>query len=109
MRRVLEHIKLAGLTISPDKCERAKKEVLFLGYLINEDGIYPYAEKIAAIQLIHITNCKRDIQVFMGMANYYRRFVRGFPGVVAPINKLLRNDEPWAWGNEQEAAFIKIK
>lgn len=47
--------------------------------------------------------------LFMGMANYYRRFVRGFSGVVAPINKLLRNDEPWTWGSEQEAAFIKIK
>jgi len=45
----------------------------------------------------------------MGLANYYYRYVKGFSAIVKPLNMLLKLDQEWQWGNEQEQAFVELK
>ena len=47
----------------------------------------------------------RDVRKFLGLANYYRRFVKDFAKVVLPMNRLTRKDEKWKWGEEQQNTF----
>lgn len=100
MERVLEQIKIAGLTISPDEC--GSKEVLFLGHVLIEEGIRPNPEKTEAISQLKPPKCKKDIQTVMGLVNYYRRFVKDFSKIARPTNKLLKDDQPWESGDQNK-------
>ena len=51
----------------------------------------------------------KDIRKFLGLANYYRRFIKDFARVTRPINALTRKDVKWQWGVEQQKAFNKLK
>ena len=53
--------------------------------------------------------CIKDAQKFLGLANYYRRFVKDFAEITRPIHKLVRKQERWNWGAEQEEAFRRLK
>jgi hypothetical protein len=49
------------------------------------------------------------VRVFMGLVNYYCRYVKGFSAMAKPLNMLLKLDREWQWGNEQEQAFVELK
>jgi len=51
----------------------------------------------------------KDVRKFLGLANYYRRFIKDFAQVARPINVLMRKDEKWWWGEEQQKAFDELK
>jgi hypothetical protein len=51
---------------------------------------------------------RKEVQPLLGLLNFYRRFIRNFSGIVAPITNFLRNDTPFEWTKCQEAAFLKI-
>lgn len=97
IRKVLSRIKEANLTIATKKCEWAKRKINFLGHELNEYGILPNAEKVKAVVEMEAPKTKREIQRFLGMIGYYRRFIRGFSKVAFPIRKLIKADEPWVW------------
>ncbi len=63
-------------------------------------------EAIACIP--HPTNVSR-VRAFMGLANYYRMYVKGFTVMAKPLNMLLKLDQEWQWGDEQERAFVELK
>jgi len=51
----------------------------------------------------------KDVRKFLGLANYYRRFIKDFARVARPMNMLTRKDEKWRWGGEQQKAFDELK
>ena len=51
----------------------------------------------------------RDVQAFLGLANFYRRFIKGFAGIARPLTDLTRKDVPFQWGDDQDAAFKALK
>ena len=51
----------------------------------------------------------KDIQKFLGLANYYRRFIEGFAKIAKPLHELTRNDQKWEWGVRQEKSFEALK
>jgi len=53
--------------------------------------------------------CVKDVQKFLGLANYYRPFIKGFAKIAKPLHQLVRKDEKWKWGEEQEEVFAKLK
>ena len=53
--------------------------------------------------------CVKDVQKFLGLVNYYRRFVKDFAGIARPMHRLVQKQERWNWGAEQEEAFRRLK
>ena len=51
----------------------------------------------------------KDVQSFLGLANFYQRFIEGFSKIMTPVNKLIRKDQPWEWMNQQQNAFDTLK
>jgi len=51
----------------------------------------------------------RDIRKFLGLANYYRRFIKDFTKIAQPLNSLIRKEEKWNWGAEQQNTFEQLK
>jgi hypothetical protein len=92
-----------------EKCEFSVKKVGFLGFVISPDGIEMEADRIATIEDWPTPKSVKDVQVLMGFTNFYRRFVKKYAKVTAPITNLLKKSEKWEWTREADAAFQKLK
>jgi len=66
-------------------------------------------EKVRGVLEWPTPKCVKDIQKFLGLANYYRRFVKDFAEIARPMHRLVRKQEKWNWGAEQEEAFRRLK
>lgn len=108
---VIDHIRSAGLTINPSKCSIAKAETEYLGYVIGQGVIKPQVKRVQAIQKCPLPQTKSQIRSFLGMANWYRRFVPNFSVRAAVLTDLTRKNCPnqIRWTGETEKAFQDIK
>ena len=90
VRWVLEQLRKHGLFCNLQKCRFSTDEVEFLGYVINPKGVYMRKDRIQAVQNWPRPTCVRDVQVFIGFANFYRRFIRGFSKIAGPLTAMLK-------------------
>ena len=99
----------AGLQIDINKCEFETTRTKYLGLIITPGGIEMDPTKVQTIKNWLPPPGLRDLQKFLGFANFYRRFIRDFSQITAPLNKLLRKDIAWSWDTEQQLAFKDFK
>jgi hypothetical protein len=108
--RVLQTLINNGLAAEIAKCEFERKEVEFLGYIVSGTGVRMSAGRSQVIQDWKAPKSQKDVQVFIGFCNFYRRFIQGFSAIAKPITDTLKGDgRQFAWGPAQEAAFLKLK
>jgi hypothetical protein len=91
-----------------DKCDFEVPEIDFLGAVISENAVRMNPLKTEAIRKWPAPIQKKDLQSFIGFANYYRRFIRNFTEIVLPLNRLT-GDVPWEWTPDCQTAFDQIK
>ena len=84
---VLKRLRDNGLCIAPEKCVWAQDRIEFLGYIVSGDGIEMTDEYIRAVKDIPPVQSLKDVQHFIGFANFYRRFIKNFSKVVLPLTK----------------------
>ena len=106
LKRVLDWIKDAGLTI---KCEKSRDEVQCLGVVVNRDGFKPDPEKIKPIVEYLVPKNLRQLRRFLGMASWYRKFLSNFATIAEPLTELTKKDRKYEWSTAQEEAFQKLK
>lgn len=115
VRAVLERLRQYSLYVKLSKCEFHASEVDFLGYRIGVAGISMDMRRVQTITEWPTPNSFRDIQVFIGFVNFYRRFIYAFSRVVAPITDLLAGMEkgkksgPFTWTEKADSAFRELK
>ncbi len=96
VRWVLEQLRIPGLYANLKKCRFHEEEVRFLDFVILAQSIRIEEERIEAVKTWPEPQSVRDIQVFLGFANFYRRFIRNFSRIAAPLTSMLRtiNNKP---------------
>ena len=109
VRLVLSKLREHGLYAKCEKCVFDQPSVEFLGYIISPDGISMDQRKVAAIQEWQPPTRVRDLQSFLGFANFYRRFIKGFSSIVQPLVALTRKDRPFTWTSVEHKAFVSLK
>ncbi|GBG72323.1 hypothetical protein CBR_g11902 [Chara braunii] len=109
LRQVLEKLREANFKINAKKCDWAKTQVLYLGHVLDGDGVKPEDSKIAAIRDWPTPRTLTELRSFLGLANYYRKFVRNFSTVAAPLRRLLRKETIWKWDKDCTSAMKKLK
>src|ERR687886_644546 len=109
LRLVLELLKKEQLYAKFSKCDFWIKSVQFLGHVVSSQGIHVDPAKIAAIKNWEVPKSPTEIKSFLGLAGYYRRFIKDFSKIAGPLTKLTRKDVPYKWDDAQEAAFQKLK
>ena len=109
MRTALERLRTAKLYGRLHKCEFFQQSVEYLGYTVSSTGIKASEDKIRAIVDWPQPTSVRDIRSFLGLANYYRRFVKDFSKIARPLTDLTQAKVKFQWGQDQEAAFNRLK
>lgn len=106
---VLEQLSKSGIRLNKSKCLFMSDEVIYLGHRVTKQGIHPVANKVEAItQAPPPTNVK-ELQSYLGMLNFYHRFLPNLSTVLAPLHKLLNKNEKWQWGKMQNKAWLDSK
>ena len=90
------------------KCEFLTHRITFLGFIITPDGVLADLEKIRSTVEWPISKSVHDVHSFHSLATFYRRFIRGFSSIVAPMTDCLRKDS-FNWPNAVNRAFLDIK
>lgn len=99
----------AGLVVNLMKCEFVKVQVQYLGYVVGQNEVAPPGAKVEAIKVFAQPKTKRGVQRFLGMIGYYRRFIKNYSTVLAPLTDLLKKDARFVWTGDCDQAFRDVK
>ena len=106
---VIKRLEENDLYMKPEKCKWKVREVEFLGVIIGLEGIRMEKEKIKGVLEWPTPKSVKDVQKFLGLANYYRWFIEGFAMVARPLHDMVKKDKKWEWMEKQEEVFKKLK
>ena len=109
VKKVLRRLEEHDLFAKPGKCTFSVKEVEFLGMIVSREGIKIDDSKIKAIEEWPMPKTVRGVQIFLGLANFYCRFIEDYTQVARPLNDLTKKDTPFAWTEAQQTAFDILK
>ncbi|KAK9004984.1 hypothetical protein V6N11_042434 [Hibiscus sabdariffa] len=109
MNKVFQVLRENELFVKREKCSFTQKEVSFLGHIIGGGMIRMDSNKIRAIVDWEPPTTVTDLRSFLGLANYYWRFIKGHSKIATPLIDLLKKDKEWDWSLECQAAFEKLK
>ena len=107
--RVMTRLQNAGLRLRKEKCKFRQTSVKYLGHHIDAEGVHPTGEKVEAIAEARAPENVAELRSYLGMINYYHRFLRNLSSVLAPLHQLLQHGNKWQWGPSQQEAFEKSK
>jgi len=109
LREVLRRLDAEGFRLRKEKCEYMLPEVTYLGHRITADGIQPTSDKVKAVQDAPTPKNASELKSFLGLINFYGKFLPNLSTVLSPLNSLLRKGVVFRWGEQQSQAFRKVK
>ncbi|XP_035806354.2 uncharacterized protein K02A2.6-like [Amphiprion ocellaris] len=107
--RVLNRMAEAGLRLKRSKCVFQAPSVTYLGHRISAQGLSPLEEKVRAIKEAPSPKNVAELRSFLGLVNYYGKFLPDLSTVLAPLYQLLHKDSSWQWRQTQQKAFQQVK
>jgi len=109
VRRVLELLQRHRLYANRKKCSFFQREVNFLGHVINADGVTVDPAKTAAVKDWPRPSSVAQVRSFLGLSNYFRKFLMGYSNLVRHLTNLTRKSAKWEWTQDCEDAFQGVK
>lgn len=109
LRAVFEVLRTHKLYARGEKCDFATDSVDFLGRVISSRGLELDPRKVKAIVNWGTPGNPKELQRFIGLAGYYRRFISDFAKIMLPLSMLMKKDAPWLWSEAQEKVFRSLK
>ena len=109
VRLVLQRLADMKLYAKRSKCEFFQHEVEFLGHRVGQDGLKVMQEKVVAVEQWPTPSNAGDVRAFLGLTGFYRKFVRDFSRVAAPLSELTKDDVKFNWAAPQQLAFDTLK
>jgi len=109
LKNVLVRLKYAGFKVNLNKCSFFQKEICYSGHIINEEGLKKDPAKVQAIVKASRPLDIHGVRAFIGMINYYGRFINNVSSLLEPIYRLLKKGQTFKWTVKFEVAFNKAK
>ncbi|XP_056858080.1 uncharacterized protein LOC130507383, partial [Raphanus sativus] len=109
LKQVLDVLRKENLYANYKKCSFGTDNLVFLGFVVTSQGIQVDEEKVKAIREWPIPKSIGEVRSFHGLAGFYRRFVRDFSTVAAPLTEIIKKSVGFTWGSDQEEAFQMLK
>lgn len=108
LQAVLRRLEEAGLLLKPSKCDFARREISFLGHILSESGIKTDPAKIEKVKSFPTPTTPTEVRAFLGLANYYRKFIAGFATIAGPLYELTGKGD-FNWTEEAQNAFDRLR
>lgn len=109
LRLVLAKLREHKLFAKLSKCRFALSSVHFLGHVISAAGIQPDPAKVAIVRDWPTPRNVHELRKFVGLAQYFRKFIQGFASMLAPLTALFKKNAAWIWTSKCKQAFEQIK
>ncbi|CEL62321.1 Retrotransposable element Tf2 155 kDa protein type 1 OS=Schizosaccharomyces pombe (strain 972 / ATCC 24843) GN=Tf2-1 PE=4 SV=1 [Rhizoctonia solani AG-1 IB] len=109
VHEVLQRLETAQLFCKGSKCEFHRTRVEYLGIIVSDQGFSLDKLKIQAVQEWPIPTTVKQVQSFLGFANFLRRFVANFSHMARPLHNLVKKETSWKWTEKEQAAFEGLK
>ena len=106
---LLQRLSSANLKLKPSKCSLLQTHVSFLGHIVSGEGIATDPQKTELINNWPVPKTVKELRGFLGLAGYYRKFVKDYSKVATPLNALLKKNFPFLWTEECQEAFEELK
>ena len=95
VKEILKRLEENDLFVKPKKCKWKVREVEFLGVVIGPRGVEMQKEKVEGVLNWLVPQNVKEVQKFLGLTNYYRRFIKDFARIAAPLHVLVRKEQKW--------------
>ncbi|KAJ8027406.1 hypothetical protein HOLleu_32542 [Holothuria leucospilota] len=109
LETLLTRLTEAGISLRKDKCVFSVSEVIYLGYRIDSEGLHPIDDKAEAILKARQPTNVTELRSYLGLLNYYGRFLPSLSQVLAPLHQLLKKSVQWNWSANEQRAFQQSK
>ena len=113
LRLVFDILREAGLRVRLQKCVFNKAELHYLGFVVSREGLKADPRKVAAVEAWPTPATVHELRQFLGLANFFRKFIQGYSSMVSCLNALIRNDAPSClkgrWSTVHDQAFAAVK
>ncbi len=109
LKLVMTHLREHNILAKARKCELFEMSIIFLGQDVSEEGITTDPTKVEKICNLSASKDKVGIRCILGLGNYYKRFIKSYCVITAPLQELLKKSVQFTCGDKKEDAFIKLK
>ena len=109
LQAIFQRLRKANLTLKPTKCVFGREKIKFLGHIVSAAGIEPLPDKCQAVQEFPTPRKVRDVRAFLGLVGYYRKYIKDYSKIAAPLTDLTKKEIPFQWSDPCEAAFQTLK
>ncbi|KAK7605320.1 hypothetical protein V9T40_007178 [Parthenolecanium corni] len=109
LRNILSRLRQFGFLIQPDKCEFLKSDIVYLGHQVSADGLRPVSEKLDKLRRFPIPTNLKELQGFLGLVNYYHKFIPNYSDKIQPLLHLTRKGVEFLWNDERNKTFEAMK
>ncbi|XP_058128391.1 uncharacterized protein K02A2.6-like [Anopheles ziemanni] len=109
LEEVLSRLNERGIRVNREKCQFFADKIEYCGYLIDANGIHKIQKKVEAIQQMPTPKNREEVRSFVGLINYYGRFLQNLSTILYPLNNLLKQDVPFQWNKQCNDSFKRVK
>ena len=109
LRVVLQKLREAGLRLKLSKCSFFQRQVGYLGHIVSREGVATDPAKTEKVAAWPCPTSVTEVQQFLGLASYYRRFIRNFAEIAKPLHRLTEKAQGFQWTNQCDDAFRELK
>lgn len=106
---MFKRLQDANLKLKPSKCIFFQKSVSFLGHIVSETGIGTDPNKVETVRTWPTPSNSKQVRSFLGLASYYRRFIKGFANIARPLHKACEKNQKFKWTLECQTSFDLLK
>ena len=106
---ILKSLARHNLNAKIKKCEFFKTSLTFLGHIVSRDGIGVCPDKVTAVREFPVPTNIKEMRSFLGLANYYRRFIKSYSNITCVLTRLLQKNVEYKWTEECQSAFDELK
>lgn len=109
LETVFDRLREAKLKLKPSKCAFCRSEVAFLGHIVSADGVITDPTKVDKVKNWPLPTSRREVQQFLGLANYYCRFIKDLATIAKPLHKLTEKTARFQWTQQCQEAFDELR